>query len=274
MNNYLYKYFKFKKRFGQNFLMDNKVINKIINFINPKFDDNIFEIGAGSGCLTRALYNCVDKLSVIEIDNVLYNFLKKMFLKKNVNIFNENILKFDFKNFLKYNYPIRIVGNIPYNISIHIIFYCFNFLHKIQDMYFMVQYDVAKKMSALVGTKSYGKLSIFLQYYCSIKILFDVEAKSFFPSPNVNSCFIKLSPLKRSFNKYLNITHFKYIVSKAFSQRRKTLKNSLSKIFDKNDFIKLNIDYSLRAQNLNIIEYCKLSKYFSKNAFNKNLYIN
>ncbi|WP_343184130.1 16S rRNA (adenine(1518)-N(6)/adenine(1519)-N(6))-dimethyltransferase RsmA [Buchnera aphidicola (Ceratovacuna keduensis)] len=272
MNIYLKKKIKLKKSLGQNFLVDMKIIEKILKYICPKKNNNFFEIGAGSGSLTKVLYIYVKKLLVIEIDNYLFKFLKNYFFKKNVNIFNEDILKFNFKKKLKNYFPIRIIGNLPYNISINIIFYCIKFLKKIEDIHFMLQYEVAKKISAKVGSKFYGKLSIFLQYYFKIKILFKIGPKSFYPSPKVNSCFVKLFPTNKFFDDEINMKHFKYIVSTAFSKRRKILKNSLSKIFNKNIFFKLNINSSLRAQNITIIEYCKLTKYFSKNIFKNFMY--
>ncbi|WP_343190037.1 16S rRNA (adenine(1518)-N(6)/adenine(1519)-N(6))-dimethyltransferase RsmA [Buchnera aphidicola] len=267
MNTNFLKKINIKKSLGQNFLVDNDVLKKIVKYINPKFNDKIFEIGAGTGCLTKILYNHVKTMSIIEIDSSLYNVLKKYFLDKNVIIFNENILHFDFKKYLKnYNF-VRIVGNVPYNISINIIFYFLNFLDNIKDMHFMLQYEVAKKISAKIGSKCYGKLSILLQYYFRIKILLEVNSKSFFPVPKVNSCFVKFIPTKRFFKNNVNIKYFKYIVSTAFSQRRKTIKNSLSNIFKKDIFKILKIDSSLRAQNLTILEYCRLTKYFVKNIF-------
>ncbi|WP_343154873.1 16S rRNA (adenine(1518)-N(6)/adenine(1519)-N(6))-dimethyltransferase RsmA [Buchnera aphidicola (Pseudoregma panicola)] len=273
MNICFKKKIKLKKSLGQNFLVDIKIIEKILKYVSPKMHDNFFEIGAGSGCLTKILHIYVKNMLVVEIDDNLYKLLKNYFFKKNVNIFNENILKFNFKKKLKNYFPVRVIGNLPYNISIEIIFYCVKFLKKIKDIYFMIQYEVAKKISANVGSKFYGKLSIFLQYYFKIKILFKIGPRSFYPVPKVNSCFVKFVPTNKFFDNNLNIKHFKYIVSTAFSKRRKILKNSLSEIFNKNIFLKLNINSSLRAQNITIIEYCKLTKYFSKNIF-KNLYIN
>ncbi|BGI51340.1 MAG: 16S rRNA (adenine(1518)-N(6)/adenine(1519)-N(6)) -dimethyltransferase RsmA [Buchnera aphidicola (Ceratovacuna japonica)] len=267
MNILFKKSFKSKKSFGQNFLIDDKIIKKILYCFNPKLENNVFEIGAGTGNLTKILCIYVKKMLVIEIDNSLCNFLKETVFKKRINIFNEDILKFNFKKKLKKYFPIRIIGNLPYNISINIIFYCIKFLKKIKDIHFMLQYEVAKKISAKVGSKFYGKLSIFLQCYFKIKILFEIYPKSFYPSPKVKSCFVKLFPINNFFYNNVNKKHFKYIVSTAFSKRRKILKNSLFNIFDDNAFVKLNIDSSLRAQNITITEYCKLTRYFSKKYY-------
>ncbi|WP_343188305.1 16S rRNA (adenine(1518)-N(6)/adenine(1519)-N(6))-dimethyltransferase RsmA [Buchnera aphidicola (Ceratoglyphina bambusae)] len=264
MKNFLYKNFKIKKELGQNFLIDYNVKNNIINYINLKENDTIFEIGPGFGHLTEFLFKHVKKLSVIEIDDKLTYFLKKKFFNKRINIFNKNVLKFNFFKYNTSNNLIRIVGNLPYNISVPIIFHCLSFIKIIKDIHFMVQYEVGNKISAPVNNKFYSKLSIFVQYYFLVKKIFKIDSKSFYPSPKVKSYFIKLIPRKKNIYKKININNFKYIVSTAFQQRRKILKNSLSKIFSENTLINLGINPFLRAQNLTILEYCVLTENFSK----------
>ncbi|WP_343183635.1 16S rRNA (adenine(1518)-N(6)/adenine(1519)-N(6))-dimethyltransferase RsmA [Buchnera aphidicola] len=259
-----------KKYFSQVFLKDKNIIKKIIFFLNPKKNDLLFEIGPGLGALTIPLFDFIDHLTVIDIDNDVLNFFKnkKIFSKIHfylMDVLNFNFLKFYFKNNKK---KIRIFGNLPYNISteflIHIIKY--NFIFK--DAHFMFQKEVSNRILATHNTKFYGRLSILIQYFFKIKKLFDISQNSFFPIPKVSSTFLKFSPHKLFPELSFDINILSKITKIAFSKRRKILKNSLKKLFTEKDLIFLNIDSSLRPENLSIKKYYILTDYFIKKKIN------
>ncbi|AAO26865.1 dimethyladenosine transferase [Buchnera aphidicola str. Bp (Baizongia pistaciae)] len=248
------------KNLGQNFLVDSEVINRIINVINPKSHDFMIEIGPGLGALTYPICKILHKLFVIEHDNNLGTRLLKDI--SNIEVFVEDVLKFNFLNLINNSFKsVRIIGNLPYNISIPILFYLFKFHNNIIDMNFMFQKEVASKLLAIPGTKSYSRLSIIAQYYCDIDFLFDVVAQSFYPIPKVTSSFVRLVP-RKVFNLYVrDINQLSNVTALAFQQRRKIVKNSLSSLFNDDALRKLGIDPLLRAENLSVKQYCLLSNH-------------
>ncbi|XBC43438.1 MAG: 16S rRNA (adenine(1518)-N(6)/adenine(1519)-N(6))-dimethyltransferase RsmA [Buchnera aphidicola (Meitanaphis flavogallis)] len=253
-----------KKQLGQNFLIDTHIINNIINSISPKKTDIMIEIGPGLGALTLGFSNLLHKLFVIERDKDLVTRLHVSLCGiKNLKIFSKDVLTFDFScienNF--YN-SIRIFGNLPYNISVTLLFYLFRY-DNIFDMHFMFQKEVANRLLALPGTKDYGKLSIISQYFCKITRLFDVSPRSFRPVPKVCSTFLKLVPYKKKRYYIKNMTNFKKVITLAFSKRRKVIRNSLSELFSEDILKNLSIDPMLRAENISIMQYCVLSNYIS-----------
>ncbi|XBC44493.1 MAG: 16S rRNA (adenine(1518)-N(6)/adenine(1519)-N(6))-dimethyltransferase RsmA [Buchnera aphidicola (Schlechtendalia peitan)] len=253
-----------KKRLGQNFLINNDVINNIISSISPKSTDVMVEIGPGLGALTDHIYNIVHKLFVIEYDNDLVTKLLIAYSNiKNLEIFFKNVLEFDFFRIgNNYYNSIRVFGNLPYNISVSILLHLFKY-NNIVDIHCMFQKEVADRLLACPGTKNYGRLSIISQYYCNITRLFDVYPQSFRPIPKINSTFLRLSPHKKYSCSMKNIKHLIKIVTLAFRNRRKILKNSLSELFNENTLINLKINPMLRAENLSVKQYCYLSNYIS-----------
>ncbi|NIH16701.1 MAG: 16S rRNA (adenine(1518)-N(6)/adenine(1519)-N(6))-dimethyltransferase RsmA [Buchnera aphidicola (Periphyllus lyropictus)] len=268
-NKFFSNKFFYKKNFGQNFLKDKQVIKKIINVINPKNNDLIIEIGPGLGSLTIPLCSILKKLTVIEIDRDILNFFlnKKFFHKLNFHLLNVlyfNFLEFYLKNKKK---KIRIVGNLPYNISTKLLLNLIKYFKVFKDMYFMFQKEVADRILSFPNTKLYGRLSIIVQYFFKVKKILDVSSNSFFPKPKVNSTFLKFIP-RKSFSKLLfDINIFSKITNLAFSQRRKILKHSLKKIFLQDTLIFLKINPKLRAENLSIKQYSILTDYYIKNKF-------
>ncbi|XBC38306.1 MAG: 16S rRNA (adenine(1518)-N(6)/adenine(1519)-N(6))-dimethyltransferase RsmA [Buchnera aphidicola (Floraphis choui)] len=251
-----------KRRLGQNFLIDNDVIDNIIKSINPKKTDVIIEIGSGLGALTYHIYKFLYKLFIIEYDQDLATRLYLSFKDiDNIVIFVEDVLKFNFfcieKNFCN---SIRVFGNLPYNISVPLLLYLFKY-NNIFDMHFMFQREVANRLLALPGTKSYGRLSVIAQYFCKITHLFDVSPECFRPIPKVCSTFIRLVPYKSKEYYVRDINNLAKITKLAFGKRRKIIKNSLSELFSENILKKLKIDPMLRAENLSVIQYFKLSNY-------------
>ncbi|WDI79034.1 16S rRNA (adenine(1518)-N(6)/adenine(1519)-N(6))-dimethyltransferase RsmA [Candidatus Purcelliella pentastirinorum] len=261
MNNFIYKGHIVKKYLGQCFLIDNKVIKNIIDIINPLYDDVLIEIGPGFGALTIPVSNFVRKLFVIELDKDLVLYLcNNKLISSNVVIFKQNVMSFNFCYFsLIYNKNIRIFGNLPYNISVSLIIYFIRYINHIKDMYFMMQKEVVDKLISLPGNKNYCRLTVIMQYYYEIFFLFNVYSKSFTPSPRIDSSFVKIIPRSKNIYKVNNIKLFNLIVKSAFMFRRKMLRNSLSNFFTVNDLIKLNINPDLRAENISVYDFCKLS---------------
>ncbi|QCI26664.1 16S rRNA (adenine(1518)-N(6)/adenine(1519)-N(6))-dimethyltransferase RsmA [Buchnera aphidicola (Thelaxes californica)] len=257
------------RNLGQNFLLNQDIIKKIICLINPQIQQFFLEIGPGLGALTVPLCKITENVIVIEIDHRMVNFLKKKIINSKIKILHDNALHFNYQNIFKYNsnhYPVRVIGNLPYNISIQLILLFLKRIDFIHDMHFMVQYEVGCRLIALPGNKHYGRISIISQYYCDIIPLIIVDSNSFYPSPKVKSYFIKFKPHK---NKYpiVNIEILSLITKTAFSQRRKIIKHSLSSLFSLHTLLKLNINPLLRAQNLTIIDYCVLSNYLIKKIY-------
>ncbi|XBC39858.1 MAG: 16S rRNA (adenine(1518)-N(6)/adenine(1519)-N(6))-dimethyltransferase RsmA [Buchnera aphidicola (Chaetogeoica yunlongensis)] len=250
--------FFYNSKLGQNFLIDSKIIDKIISSICPKKYDFMVEIGPGLGALTYPICNILKQLVVIEYDKKLGS---KLFNNlDNVKVFINDALKFDFFNLTRYSdKKIRMIGNLPYNISVSLLIYLFQFSDKIIDIHFMFQKEVADRLLAIPGTKSYGCLSIITQYYFTVQWLFNISPDSFYPKPNVFSTLVRLIPcrIKKFYVKDINI--LSYITKLAFSQRRKKIKNSLSSLFDIDALQKFSINPNLRAEDLSLEQYCLLS---------------
>lgn len=261
MNRYIYKGHIVHKNLGQYFLINKMVIANIVKAIHPLYDDLLVEIGPGLGSLTLPIGNFVNKLFAIELDKdlVLY-LLKNKFIFSNLIIFEQNVMSFNFCYFsLISKKNMRIFGNLPYNISVPLIFYLIKYIDHTQDMYFMMQKEVINKLISLPGSKDYCRLTVIVQYYYKIIFLFDISCKSFFPNPKVNSSFVKFIPRHHDIYKVNNIRLFNLIVKSAFMYRRKMLRNSLSNFFSFKDIIKLGIDPNLRAENISVSDFCKLS---------------
>lgn len=250
------------KKLGQHFLIENKIINKIVKYIDPRPQDNILEIGPGLGALTKPMCTFLEKLYVIELDSNLVNFLSNCPFSKKLKILKKNALFYNFLDiFNKENKNIRIFGNLPYNISIRLILYLFNFCNIIKDMHFMLQKEVANRLSASPGTKCYGRLSVIAQYYCNIVPLLQVFPNSFLPVPKVDSVFIRLMP-NLTFPVLIDdIKVLEMITNAAFGQRRKILRHSLSKFFHVKTLIKLGVNPMLRAENIRVSQYFQLAYY-------------
>jgi 16S rRNA (adenine1518-N6/adenine1519-N6)-dimethyltransferase len=250
------------KRFGQNYLHDQNIIKKIIAEIAPKENEFIVEIGPGQGALTQHLYQSKANFTAIEIDKRVVDDLKQRFA--DLNLLQYDFLDLDLKRFITTeNKKLRIVGNIPYNITSPILFKLFDNNTSIIDAVFMVQLEVAKRMTAASGSKDYGILSVLLNYYGNTKLSFKVSPNVFYPKPNVHSAIVHIY-----FNEMRNDSSFnsvfKSIVKSSFGNRRKTLKNSLSNsIFAEVNFSGCGIDLSLRAEQLKVDDFIKLAEFVS-----------
>lgn len=248
------------KRFGQNYLHDKNIIEKIIHELNPQADDIIVEIGPGLGAITEFIYGKTKNFFVVEIDKRVIAELKRKFSE--LQIISADFLKINTSDFIiPGKKKIRVVGNIPYNRTASIMFKIIRESGWIKDAVFMVQYEVAKRITASKGTKDYGILTVLLNYFADVKFCFKVSHNVFHPVPNVNSAVvhIKLKNLKITTEEREIMIN---MVKACFGNRRKTLKNSLSNsIFKELNFSGIGIDLSKRAEQLEAEDFVKLTKY-------------
>ncbi|MFT8229699.1 MAG: 16S rRNA (adenine(1518)-N(6)/adenine(1519)-N(6))-dimethyltransferase RsmA [Enterobacterales bacterium] len=267
---FLYKGHLLRKSFGQVFLHDNNIIKTIISLINPSINDVFIEIGPGFGSLTTKLAKYSTNIIAVEIDSNLSQYLSKILCLNKVIILNQNIFNINFKQlYYKYNTPLRLVGNLPYNISIKLLFYIFKYINFIKDMNFMFQKEVAYRLISTPNSKNYGKLSILAQYFCKITHLLEIPPISFYPKPKINSTFLKLTPHTKLPYKVLNFNSLIIVINLAFRNRRKTIKNNLSTLLNIRELTSLNIDLNKRAENLDIYSYCKLANFITNKFDNK-----
>jgi 16S rRNA (adenine1518-N6/adenine1519-N6)-dimethyltransferase len=249
-----------RKRFGQHFLQDNQIVQRIVAAIAPQPEQHLVEIGPGKGALTFPLLQQGAVLDVIELDRELIEWLKQK-----ANIFNElsihqaDVLKFDFKQLVRNGQRLRVVGNLPYNISTPLLFYLLNYANDIQDMIFMLQKEVVDRLIAAPATSDYGRLSVMLQYHCRIEKIFDVNPNAFYPPPKVDSSVVQLIPYSTPPVEVMNQKHFAQVVALAFSQRRKTLRNTLKRLFDIEDIQAVGINPKARAETLTLNEFAQLA---------------
>jgi len=258
-----------RKRFGQHFLHDRNIIDKIIRAINPNPGDNLLEIGPGRGALTLPLLNNCKQLTAVELDRDLIPVLQqKAALSGNLNVINTDILKFKLDSLLR-SEAIRIVGNLPYNISTPLMFHLMNSIEHIRDMHFMVQKEVAKRIVAEASSSNYGRLSVMIQYFCHCQYLFDVAPGCFTPPPKVDSAIIRLIPHTKPVARVINFARFSEVVQVAFNQRRKTIGNSLKSILPPETFEYCQIDKRLRAENLTLQDFACLANSTLQNHSNE-----
>ncbi|WP_444997209.1 16S rRNA (adenine(1518)-N(6)/adenine(1519)-N(6))-dimethyltransferase RsmA [Aliikangiella sp. IMCC44359] len=254
-----------KKRFGQNFLQDGAIIERIVKSIRPTENESIVEIGPGLGALTKNLLVKSKKISVIELDRDVIPKLKfNCDGLGTLNIYQQDALKTNFSEFAQ-NGKIRVLGNLPYNISTPIMFHLYQYLNDIQDMHFMLQKEVVQRMVAKPGNKTYGRLSVMTQYACDAQLLFIVPPEAFIPAPKVDSAIVRLVPKKNPIPlKDFNL--FSSIVTEAFNQRRKTVRNVWKKRLTNEDFVALEIEPGLRPENLPLESFIQAANYLADNT--------
>ncbi len=256
-----------RKRFGQNFLHDPAIIQRIVDVINPQLHDNIIEIGPGKGAITKLLLERVEKLEVIEIDRDLANALtSNIGSKEHLTIHETDALNLDLSKFNLSD--LRIVGNLPYNISTPLLFHLLTYKECIKDMIFMLQKEVVDRICAEPGNKKYGRLTVMLQCYCDVESLFVIKPGAFNPSPKVDSAIVKLTPLDKPRYELYDHESLKIIVREAFSQRRKTIRNALKIFMSEEDIKELNIAPEIRAENLQIYEFISLANRYHQLKIN------
>ncbi|HSA05548.1 MAG TPA: 16S rRNA (adenine(1518)-N(6)/adenine(1519)-N(6))-dimethyltransferase RsmA [Candidatus Gastranaerophilales bacterium] len=270
------KKFKTKKRLGQNFLIDEKIIDKIVETANLSPDEIIVEIGAGAGFVTEKLAKKTKNVIAIELDDDAVKELQKL-PYTNINIIQQDILKTEFSEFVEK--PVKIVANIPYYITSPIIARLLGEIEQpewknrelIKEIILMVQFEVAKRLVAdeKSPSKEYGLISILVNYWCKTELICKVPAKSFYPSPKVDSALVKLTVRKNPLVEINNLVLFKKLTKAAFGMRRKTIKNAFVKSgFDENKIIhalkSLNIDPDIRGEKLSIVDFKNISDALDK----------
>jgi 16S rRNA (adenine1518-N6/adenine1519-N6)-dimethyltransferase len=253
-----------RKRFGQHFLTDPGIIDAIVRAVHPTSDDVIVEIGPGQGAITDALARSAGHLHAIELDRDLVARLRRQHDgNPKVTVHEADALRFDFSALGE---GIRIVGNLPYNISTPLLFHLLKFREQILDMHFMLQKEVVERMAAAPGSKAYGRLGIMLGCHLHIESLFDVPPEAFDPPPAVNSAVVRLDPLPPGTFEIASEAQFSTLIATAFMQRRKTLRNSLKKLAEGPDFAAVGIDAGLRPEQVSIADYVRLSNYLRRKS--------
>ena len=249
-----------RKRFGQNFLHDHNIIYSLLSSLNAQAKDHWVEIGPGMGALTEPLLAQGLNLEVVELDRDLVVYLKDKFKAyPHLKIHSADALRFDFAALAKDNEKLRVIGNLPYNISTPLMFHLLDNANCIEDMHFMLQKEVVDRICAEPGSKKYGRLSVMMQYYCKTELLFDVPPESFDPAPKVMSAIVKLVPHAQPPVEVNNLKMLNRVVVQAFSQRRKTLRNSLKKLIEDEAISSLGIDPNLRAEMISLADFARLS---------------
>ena len=249
-----------RKRFGQNFLIDRQVIAAIVDAVAPERDDCVVEIGPGLGALTDPLLKLLDHLQVVEIDRDIIARLKTRYPPGKLTLHEGDALAFDFASLCKGSSAgLRIVGNLPYNISTPLLFHLAGFADQVVDMHFMLQKEVVERMVAEPGTPDYGRLTVMLQYRFVMDWLLDVPPESFDPAPKVDSALVRLIPRLPDELSAKDESRFAAIVSAAFAQRRKMLRNNFKGILVNADYERLGISSTARAEELSVEDYIRIA---------------
>jgi 16S rRNA (adenine1518-N6/adenine1519-N6)-dimethyltransferase len=249
-----------RKRFGQHFLRDLGTIRRILQAIQPSLDQHLVEIGPGLGAITRPLLEIMGRLDAVELDrDVIPHLQNRCQGRGKLCIYNADALVFDFSSLRQDERRLRLVGNLPYNISTPLLFHLLEQITHIDDMHFMLQREVAERMAATPNQARYGRLSVILQYRCQIQLLFTVNPAVFSPPPKVESAFVRLLPHDHPPVHVTNEVHFTTLIRQLFSQRRKTLRNTLRPRLCDRDLEAIGIDPGLRPENLGLAEFAALS---------------
>ena len=246
----------FRKKWGQNFLIDPNIVKKIYRTIDPIDFDNILEIGPGEGVLTKIILPEVNKMVSIEIDPVLVNKLNNSNRLKKLKVVNKDILKTNIYD-LDIDNPVRVIGNIPYNITSQIIFWLIEQLDYWSDAFIMVQKEVAHRLIAKVGTKEYSRLTVVVGAYLDVDYCFTIPPTVFIPKPKVDSAFIRFTKKRNALIEDHKYIRFNKLVRAAFNQRRKMLRNSLGS-WDISDQVKEKINFSRRPETLTVQEFASM----------------
>lgn len=245
-----------RKRFGQHFLHDPWVLSRIVDAIAPQAGDALVEIGPGEGALTRPLLARIPSLTAVEIDRDLAAALVAEFPPERLQVIVADALDYDFSALPT---GLRVVGNLPYNVSTPLLFHLAAFADRVRDMHFMLQLEVVDRMAASHSTPAYGRLSVMLQRRFRIQRLFKVAPGAFRPPPKVESAVVRLTPLPAAEVVPLDERLFGTVVTRAFGARRKTLRNALSSLIDAEGLSALGIDPGLRPENVSPADYIRIA---------------
>lgn len=245
-----------RKRFGQNFLVDDGIISAIVSAINPQSGDTMVEIGPGLGAISEPLLARLDHLHVVEIDRDLIARLQRQHSRERMTIHEADALAFDFAGI---GSDLRLVGNLPYNISTPLLFHLAEYAGSVRDMHFMLQREVVERMVAVPGDSEFSRISVMLQYRFHIEWLIDVPPESFDPPPKVQSAVVRLIPREVSELDAKDPGKLAMVVQAAFSQRRKMLRNTLKGILDDAGYGELGIAPTRRAEDIGVADYVRIA---------------
>jgi 16S rRNA (adenine1518-N6/adenine1519-N6)-dimethyltransferase len=246
-----------RKRFGQNFLTDQNVLSDIIRVIAPAAGDTMVEIGPGQGAMTALLLAHLSRLQVVELDRDLVAMLQKKFSPDKLIIHSGDALQFDFGALQPAQGKLRIVGNLPYNISSPLLFHLTQYAQQVEDQHFMLQKEVVQRMVATPGGKDYGRLSVMLQWRYQMEMLFIVPPTAFDPPPKVDSAIVRMRPIASPLA--CEQARLEQVVTQAFSQRRKVIRNSLGSLFTEQQLIAAGIDPQARPETISLEQYVALT---------------
>jgi 16S rRNA (adenine1518-N6/adenine1519-N6)-dimethyltransferase len=248
-----------RKRFGQHFLHDPHAIDRIIQAFAPEPGQKVVEVGPGRGALTRPLLAALGELDVIELDRDLAAALPGLCNDtRKLRIHNTDALHFDFRTLAPAG-GLRVIGNLPYNISTPLIFHLLDQADAIHDMLFMLQREVVDRMAAAPGSKTYGRLSVMVQYICAVEPLFRLKPGAFEPPPRVESAMVRLLPRQEPLHPVEDMKMLARVVSQAFGQRRKTVRNALQSVMTPEQIRAAGIDPGLRAEQLGLAQFAMLA---------------
>ena len=247
-----------RKRFGQNFLTDKQVLSDIIDAIAPRQGETMVEIGPGLAAMTALLLKQLDHMHVVELDRDLVTRLEKAYPRERLTVHSGDALKFDFGAIpVAEGQKLRVVGNLPYNISSPLLFHLADFAHLIEDQHFMLQKEVVERMVAEPGSKTYGRLSVMLQWRYDMSLMFIVPPTAFDPPPQVESAIVRMVPVKQQLP--CDAKRLEAVVAKAFSQRRKVIRNCVAGMFTEAQLVEAGIDPSVRPEAVSLAQYVALA---------------
>lgn len=252
-----------RKRFGQNFLQSQSVIHAIIDALQVQPADKLVEIGPGLGALTKPLLQMLPHLTAIEIDRDLQAYWLKQSYADKLALVEADALTVDYG---QWGESIRLLGNLPYNISTPLLFHLLDYAAFIQDMHFMLQKEVAERLAASPGHKNYGRLSIMVQYFCEVTLLFDVPPEAFDPPPKVNSSVVCLRPHRVPRYDEVNRDALQKVVAQAFGMRRKTLANNLKPLLSAAELQALDLNPGARPEQIVLEDYVRLTHYIHESG--------
>jgi 16S rRNA (adenine1518-N6/adenine1519-N6)-dimethyltransferase len=250
-----------RKHFGQNFLQNRQIIDQILSALRPRKEDKVIEIGPGLGALTQPLLKYLDHLTAIEIDRDLQVYLASLPLAKDkLHLVSADALTIDFA---QWGGGVRIIGNLPYNISTPLLLHLLSYATSITDMHFMLQKEVVARLAARPGTKDYSRLTVMIQYHCEVDPLFEVPPEAFYPKPKVDSAVVRLTP--HSIRPYpeVDLKALEQLVAQAFGMRRKTLANNLKPVLTAAQLSNLGIDPLTRPEQISVRDYVQITRFIT-----------
>ena len=241
--------------------MSSSTIDQIVSAIAPNDDDIMVEIGPGLGALTEPVCDIVSQLNVVELDRDLAKRLREHpFMSSKLNVIEADALQFDFTELAEQG-PLKVFGNLPYNISTPLMFHLFTFTNKIKDMHFMLQKEVVNRLAARPGHKNYGRLSVMAQYYCTVVPVIEVPPEAFTPPPKVDSAVVRLIPHQTPPVQVNELKALEKVTALAFNQRRKTIRNSLKSVIDADALTRIGIDPVWRAEGLSLAQFALIANH-------------